>query len=195
MQFGRCSGISFIDSTPVKICDNWRISQHYVFQLVMGRNKTSIGWSYGFIKIVINNIGKLLEVKLSSGNTNDRTPVRRFTKDVCGKLFRNKGYISHGLFYDLLAEGLRVVSSIRKNVENKLMLVLDKLFLRRQMLIETMIDQLKNICQLEHSRHRSISNYFVNIAAALISYTYQEKKLSLNLHNSHQITDLLIHAF
>ncbi len=50
--------------------------------------------------------------------------------------------------------------------------VFDKLLLRKRSIIETINDQLKNIFQLEYSRHRSLSNYMV---ASLVAYSYQEK--------------------
>ena len=196
MRFGRCSGISFIDSTPIKVSENQRIANHRVFQAMAGRSKTSMGWFYGFkLHIIINDVGELLAVEVTPDNTDDRTPVRGLTEDLFGKLFADKGYVSQELFDDLFARGLQLVASIRKNMENKLMLVLDKLLLKKRMLIETVIDQLKNLYHLEHTRHRSVANFFVNIASALIAYTYQEKKPSLNLHNSQEITDLMAHAF
>ena len=196
LRFRRCSGISFIDSTAIKVCGNRRISNHRVFQGIAGRSRTSVGWFYGFkLHIIINDIGELLAAELTPGNTDDRTPVRHLTEGVFGKLFADKGYICQELFDDLFATGLQLVAPIRKNMENKLMPLLDKLLLKKRMLIESVIDQLKNICQLEHTRHRSVANFYVNIASALIAYTYQEKKPSLKLRDSQQIGDLLAHAF
>ena len=56
-----------------------------------------------------------------------------------------------------------------------------KLLTRKRVLIETVNDQLKNISQIEHTRHRSRINFMVNLLAGLIAYTYQDKKPSLNL--------------
>ena len=195
-RFGACRGISFIDSTAIKVCDNRRISRHRVFQGVAERSKTSVGWFYGLkLHLIINDIGELLAVELTPGNTDDRRPVRHLTQGLSGKLFGDKGYISQELFDDLLAQGVQLVTLIRKRMKNKLMLILDKLLLRKRMLIESVIHQLKNICQLEHTRHRSVANCFVNIAAALIAYTYQEKKPSLNPQNPQEFSDLIAYAF
>src|SRR6266542_3505025 len=79
--------------------------------------------------------------------------------------------------------GLQLITKLKKNMKNKLMPMIDKLLLRKRALIETVNDQLKNICQIEHTRHRSKINFLVNLLAALIAYTYQEKKPSLNLHH------------
>ena len=102
-------------------------------------------------------------------------------KDLFGKLFGDKGYISQPLFDLLFDDGVQLVTKIRKNMENKLMPIFDKLMLRKRAIIETIYDQLKNISQVEHTRHRSGFNFLVNIVSALIAYTYQEKKPSLNI--------------
>lgn len=58
---------------------------------------------------------------------------------------------------------------------------MDKLLSRKRSIIETINDQLKNISQILHTRHRSVSNFAVNLIAGLIAYTHQEKKPSLDL--------------
>ena len=63
----------------------------------------------------------------------------------------------------------------------RLITLLDKVLLRGRSIIETINDQLKNICQIEHSRHRSKANFMVNLISGLIAYTYKEKKPSLNI--------------
>ena len=69
----------------------------------------------------------------------------------------------------------------RKNMKNKFVSFFNKLLPRKQAIIETINDQLKNISQIEHTRHRSVWNFYTNIVAALIAYTYQEKKPNLQL--------------
>jgi len=66
-------------------------------------------------------------------------------------------------------------------MKNRLLPLLDKLLLRKHGLIEAINDQLKNICQIEHSRHRSSTNFVVNTIAALLAYTFKEKKPSLKI--------------
>ena len=66
-------------------------------------------------------------------------------------------------------------------MKNKLMSSFDKLMLRKRAIIETINDQLKNISQIEHSRHRSVTNFLVNVISALIAYSHKEKKPSLNI--------------
>jgi len=77
-------------------------------------------------------------------------------------------------------------------MKNVLMPVVDKIQLRKRALIETVNDQLKNISLIEHTRHRGVINFMVNIAAGLIAYTWQPKKPSLNLRNISDELKLII---
>jgi hypothetical protein len=181
-RFGRCTGISFVDATSIAICHNRRIESNKVFRGLARRGKTSVGWFYGFkVHLVINDSGELLGVMITAGNVDDRKPVPAMTQKLFGKLFGDRGYISQKLFEELYERGLQLITKLKKNMKNKLMPMIDKLLLRKRALIETVNDQLKNICQIEHTRHRSKINFLVNLLAALIAYTYQEKKPSLNL--------------
>ena len=101
-----------------------------------------------------------------------------------GKLFGDRGYISQELFDLLFGQGVQLITRLKKNMKNKLMPLFDKLMLRKRAIIETIIDQLKNISQIEHSRHRSPVNFLVNVVSALIAYTHKEKKPSLNIRVS-----------
>jgi hypothetical protein len=179
---GEETGLAFIDSTSLVVCHNRRIHSHKVFKQVARRGKTSMGWFYGFkLHLVVNDRGELLAFRLTPGNVDDREPVPALTNGLSGKLIGDRGYISQPLFNLLWEQGLRLITRLRKNMHNKLMPLFDKLLLRRRAIIESVYDQLKNIQQLEHSRHRSLTNALVNIAAALIAYTHQPHKPSLNL--------------
>ncbi len=182
LKKGKATGISFVDSTPIKVCNNRRIHSHKVFKKLAERGKNSMGWFYGFkLHIIINDQGELLAFKLTPGNVDDRKPIPDMAADIFGKLFGDKGYISQPLFDQLLKNGVQLVTKIRKNMKNVLMPVVDKILLRKRALIETVNDQLKNISLIEHTRHRSVINFMVNIVAGLIAYTRQPKKPSLNL--------------
>ena len=119
---------------------------------------------------------------ITRGNVDDRKPVSNLLRQVKGKVFADKGYVSQPLFKALLQKGTHLISSVRSNMKNKLMPVLDRVLLRKRFIIETINDQLKNISQLEHTRHRSPINFLVNIVAALSAYQAQEKKPSLRIH-------------
>ncbi|HZZ44158.1 MAG TPA: IS982 family transposase [Tepidisphaeraceae bacterium] len=181
-RFASCSGISFIDSTILRVCHNLRISSHKVMAGLARRGKTSTGWFYGFkLHLVIDDRGQLLGVCFTPGNVSDLKVVPELTRDLFGKLVGDKGYISQPLFEQLFSRGLQLITRLKGNMKNKLIPLFDKLLLRKRAVIETVIDQLKNISQIEHSRHRSVVNYFVDIVAGLIAYTYREKLPSLNL--------------
>ena len=66
-------------------------------------------------------------------------------------------------------------------MKNRLLSLSDKLLLRKRALIDTVNDQLKNISQIEHTRHRSLWNFLGNVAAGLIAYSWREKKPALNI--------------
>ena len=180
---GQCTGISFIDSTPIQVCHPRRIPRHKVFAGLAARGKSSMGWFYGFkLHLVVNEHGEILAFQLTPGNVDDRKPVPALTKDLFGKLFADRGYISKDLFAELWENQVQLITGIRKNMHNRLMVLTDKLLLRKRSIIETINDQLKNISQIEHSRHRSFVNFLVNLLSGLIAYSLQPKKPSLHLH-------------
>ena len=182
VRFGQGTGVAFIDSTPLSVCHNRRIGRHRVFAEVAARGKSSMGWFYGFkLHLIVNDRGELLAVQRTPGNIDDRKPVPQMSKKLWGKLVGDRGYLSQALFEQLFARGLQSVTPIRKNMQNRLVVLEDKLLTRKRFVIETIVDQLKNISQIEHTRHRSTTNFIVNLIAGLTAYTWQAKKPSLHL--------------
>lgn len=185
-----CTGTSFIDSMPIAVCHNRRINSHKVFSHVAERGKNSMGWFYGFkTHLIVNDQGGILSFHFTVGNVDDREPVPRMAKGLFGKLFGDRGYISQKLFKLLFEDGVQLVTKIKKNMKNRFMPLYDKLMLRKRAIIETIHDQLKNISQIEHTRHRSPANFLVNILAAVIAYTFNEKKPSLRIYTE-ELADL-----
>ena len=190
-RFGKRSGLSLIDSTPLAVCKNRRIPAHRVFAEEAALSKNSLGWFYGFkLHLVINERGELLWVALTPANIDDRRPVAKLTQRLFGKLYGDKGYISQKLAEALETQGLFLVYKVRKNMKTKPLSDFDAVMLKKRMLVESVINQLKNQSQLEHTRHRSFVNFQVNAVCALIAYTWQEKKPSLNLRALDEIKDL-----
>ena len=184
---GSCTGIAFVDATTLAVCHNLRIPQHKVFADCARRGQSSMGWFYGFkLHLAINDRGELLGCYLTPGNVDDRRPVPHLVRRLWGRLFGDKGYISRPLAALLQAQDLRLVTRLRKNMKNRFLPLCDKLLLRKRALIETVNDQLKNISQVEHTRHRSLWNFLGNVAAGLIAYTWREKKPSLNIQLEEQ---------
>src|SRR4030042_5755303 len=179
---GDCTGVSFIDSTSLDVCLNQRIASHKVFAGLAERGKTSTGWFFGFkLHLVINRLDELLSVYLTPGNVDDRNPVPRLLRKLFGKVFGDKGYISQPLREFLRQTfGVQLVTKLRSNAKNLLpMPLIGGILLRKRAIIESVIDQLKNISQIEHSRHRSVTSFFVNLLCGLIAYARQPKKPSL----------------
>lgn len=180
---GKCTGLSFIDSTSLDVCLNQRIHNHKVFSGLAARGKTSTGWFFGFkLHLVVNDRGEILQFCITPGNVDDRKPAPKLVKKLFGKLFGDKGYISQPLAQSLRSMfNIQLITKLRGNMKNRLMSLSDRILLRRRAIVETIIDQLKNISQIEHSRHRSITNFFVNVLCGLIAYCRRPSKPSLGL--------------
>lgn len=181
---GECTGISFIDSTPIRVCHIKREKQHKVFGDFAMKGHCSMGWFYGFkLHIVINDKGEIIDFLFTQANVDDREPLKNknFHEKLFGKLFGDKGYIGQSLFEQLFIDGIHLVTKVRKNMKNSLMQTSDKVLLRKRALVETVNDELKNMCQIEHTRHRSVDNFLANLISGLIAYHFLPKKPSLNL--------------
>jgi IS5 family transposase len=180
---GSCTGISFIDATALRVCHNLRIRGHKVFAGSAARDKSSTGWYYGFkLHLAVNEKGEILGFYITAANVDERETVDWITHQLWGKLIGDKGYVSQDLFARLMARGLKLLTRLRSNMKNWLMEIEDKLLLRKRAIIETVNDQLKNISNIEHTRHRSIWNFLGNVASGLIAYCWKEKKPTLNLN-------------
>ncbi|MBC8137268.1 MAG: IS982 family transposase [Fibrella sp.] len=180
--FAKCSGITFVDSTDLPVCDNHRIHQHKVFIGLAKRGKTSTGWFFGFkLHLIIDEKGQLLDISLTAGNVDDRAPIPKFAKNLFGKLVGDKGYLSAKLSERLLTEnGVHLLTKLRDKMKSVALTNLwDNLLLRKRAVIESVVDQLKNISQVQHTRHRSVNGFLVNLVSALIAYCHQPKKPSL----------------
>jgi len=180
---GSQTGIYYIDSTKLEVCNNRRIHNHKVFKDIAARGKTSTGWFYGLkLHLIINEQGELMSICFSSGNVSDNNEqiVQRLCNNLQpgGKVFGDAGYVSQKLFEMLYKQGLELLTKIRKNMKNKLMGLKDKISLKRRSLIETVIDLLKNWMDLWHTRHRSVDNAFNNMLACLAAYNFIDKKPS-----------------
>ncbi|MDL2262160.1 IS982 family transposase [Bacteroidales bacterium OttesenSCG-928-I21] len=177
--FGECTGITFVDSTMIAVCKNKRIKRNKVFKGLAEVGKSTVGWFFGFkLHLVCNDKGELLNFCLTKGNVDDRNQdvFNVLSKNLFGKLYADKGYISSSLFEVLFNDGIHLVTGIRSNMKNRLMSLRDRILLRKRSVIETINDELKNICQVEHSRHRGTANFLINLLAGLAAYSFFDKK-------------------
>ena len=176
------TGIYFIDSTTIKVCHIKREKQNKVFEGLAKKSKYTMGWFFGFkLHILINSSGEIMALKFTDATTDDRELVLDLTYQIFGKLFGDKGYISKTLKKNLMEKGVELITKVRKNMKEVSLADFDKLMLRKRAIVESVIDQLKNISQIEHTRHRSIINFLLNLIAGLTAYLLQEKKPAIAL--------------
>lgn len=184
---GKCTGISFVDSTPLRVCRNQRIHIHKVFKGIAQRGKCSMGWFFGFkLHLICNEKGEILIFMITPGDVDDRKPLeyKVFVEFIYGKLVGDKGYIGKNLFQRLFVDGIQLITKLKSNMKGALMSVSDKLLLRKRAIIETVNDELKNIAQMEHSRHRSFENFIVNMLGAIAAYCVFPKKPCIHVQRT-----------
>jgi Transposase DDE domain len=179
---GRWTGSTCVDSTALAGGHNRRISRHKVLAGYATRGKSSMGWFYGFqLHLLVNDEGELWAFRVTTAEGNDQGPVGRLARGWWGQLLGARGDISQALHKALWAQGLALITRIRRNLKPRLLRLWDRLILRKRFLIETINDQLKNISQIEPSRHRSLTGFMANLVGGLLAYTFQPKKPSLGL--------------
>lgn len=181
-KLGKPTGIQFVDSTKIEVCHIIRAKRNKVFDGLACHGKGTMGWSFGFkLHLIINHLGEIVSLKLTKGNEDDRKPVPEMAEGLWGKLYGDKGYISQALTGELLDKGVELITTIRKNMKKKFISLWDRALLKKRFIIETVNDQLKNISYIEHSRHRSIHGFMLNLIGGLIAYCLKSEKPSLNL--------------
>jgi hypothetical protein len=178
---GKETGRYFVDSTMIPVCHNKRIYKHKVFKNMAKTGKSTMGWFFGFkLHLAINERGEIMNLEITKANQTDVGMLETLVKNLCGKVFGDKGYISDKLFKRLLEQGLKLITGIKKNMKNQLMEMDDKLMLRKRSLVETVFDILKNKFNLVHTRHRSPINFAMHLAATLIAYQCRKNKPSIS---------------
>ena len=114
---GTCTGISFVDSTPLHVCRNQRILIHKTFKGLAKRGKCSMGWLFGFkLQLIINDKGEILNFMFTPGNVDDREPLKqgKFLENIKEKLCADKGYIGQALFENLFLNSIQFVTKVKK---------------------------------------------------------------------------------
>ncbi|MDX1917391.1 MAG: IS982 family transposase [Rickettsiaceae bacterium] len=178
---GRETGIYFVDSTSIEVCHIKREKRHKVFKGLATKSKGSMGWFFGFkLHLVINNLGEIMSAKLTTANTDDRKPVPDLVSSLSGWLFGDKGYLGKNLMEKLKEQSIDIFTKVKRNMKKRMMTMGEKFYLSKRGLIETVNDQLKNLCQIEHTRHRKPANAFANLVAGLIAYSFCPRNLLLS---------------
>lgn len=167
-----CTGTSFIDSFALPVCHVKRASFNKTFANIARKGKTSTGWFYGFkVHVVINERGEIVDFIMTKGNIadNNKTVIRSLTKKLHGKAYGDRGYLLNPkLFREIYENGVHMITKLRKKMANKLMLLSDKLMLRKRGLIETVGAVLKEDCNIQHTRYRSPITLVINVFSGLI---------------------------
>ena len=182
-KMSNCTGISFLDSISLEVCHIEREHSNKVFNGIAEKGKTSTGWFYRLkVHTIINHKGEV-SVKITPGNVDDRVPVPDLCKNLSGKLFADKGYISKKLTDSLMANGISLLTKIKKNKKPQLIHLFDKVTLKKRAVIKSVFDQWKNIIQIPHTRDRSIINAFINILSAITAYQSKNKKPAIKIYS------------
>ena len=137
------------------------------------------------LHLVCNDKDEIVEFMLTSGNIDDRKPLKNksFNDKILGKIYGDKGYLGKDLFDILFVDGIHLITKVRKNMKKKAIDFMDKVFLRKRAIIESVNDVLRNVCYIEHTRHRSVDNFISNLVSGLIVYSFLPKKSSIKTQN------------
>lgn len=184
----------YVDSTKLVVCHNRRINRHKVFKGIAKRGRSSMGWFFGFkLHLAINHEGELMSFCLTKGNVDDRKVVPTLMQGLTGLGAGDKGYIDQKMTESLAEKGLKFVTKVRKNMKKKVLSAFEKFFLSQRGIVETVIEQLKSICQIEHTRHRSPVNFLVNVVSGLAGYCLKPRKPSIKMGKLRPDLAKLIH--
>jgi hypothetical protein len=191
---GKQTQLYYIDSTKLVVCHNRRINRHKVFKGIAERGHSSMGWFFGFkLHLVINHQGELISFCLTKGNVDDRKVVSKLMQGLMGLGVGDKGYIDKKLNETLAQQGLKFITKVRKNMKKKMLSAFEKFFLSQRGIVETVIEQLKSICQIEHTRHRSPVNFLVNLVSGLAGYCLKPRTPSIRINKLPLACHALIH--
>jgi len=152
-----------------------------------------MGWFYGFkIHVCINHHGEIISFYLTPGNVHDADEIviKSLTKKLFGKLFGDKGYLGKKLFDMLWKHGVKIITNVKKNMKKKLMSSKEKFLLKKRAVVKSVGNILKNNLSVNHSRHRSVAGFFVNLCSGLLAYAFKEKKPSIRV--STELIDMKI---
>lgn len=179
----KCSGIFFVDSFSLPVCNVRRSNSNKTFKKSAKKGKTSVGWFFGFkVHIIIGPEGEIVNFCVTRGNVSDnnKNVLECLTENIEGKIFGDKGYmLNKDLFEKLLSRNIKVVTKVRKNMKKRLLDVEEKIILSKRGLVESVINILKKILLIDNTRHRSQFNFLSNIFSGLIAYAFRKDNPSL----------------
>lgn len=178
-SFGRCSCITFVDSTMIPVCHNLRRHFNKVFVGLSKKERGTMEWCHGFrLYFTCKDSRESITFCLTAANVDDRDDRvwSVFIKHLYGKVFIYRGYIKQELFELLFDRGIHLVHGLKANMKNKLIPIWDKIMLRKRYVTECINELLKNKANLVHSWHRPVHNFIMNLCSALDAYCFFENK-------------------
>jgi len=181
-RIGREQGCYFADSKKMPVCNNLRIKSNKVFKGIASRSKSSTGWFYGLkLFLVINAMGEIMSCIITPAAIADNnfSMMQKLFRNLKGYIFADKGFIAQKVFEYFYLKGLKLVTTIRKNMKNKLVPVFEKLCRKKRGIIESVNDLLMTLCDIDHTRHRSAVNCVAHAYAGVAAYSYLDKLPSI----------------
>ncbi|WP_154698972.1 IS982 family transposase, partial [Legionella pneumophila] len=164
---------------------------HKTFAGIAQRGKSSMGWFFGFkLHLVIHHLGELIAFCVTKGNVDDRQPLEQLFKNLNGLVTADKGYLSKKKEESLFQKGIKLITKVRRNMKAKILSPFEKYFLGQRSIVETVIEQLKSICQIEHTRHRKPDNFVINLLSGLAAYMLKPRKPSLKIYSLNEYLGL-----
>lgn len=180
-RLSRPTDASYIDASKLEVCHLMRVPSDKVFKGQAKYGRTIMGRFFGFkFHLIINHLGKIVDVFISTGNVadNNKDLLRKITENFWGLLIGDKGYIT-SINHELDKNGVHLVTKVRENMVPVKYSPRVQYYKKHRGLIETSNDLLKNKANIQHTRHRSTINFGINIWAAMIAYTYNDKLPSI----------------
>jgi hypothetical protein len=175
---------NYIDASKLEVCHLMRVASNKVFKGQAKYGRTIMGRFYGYkFHLIINHLGQIVNVIFSKANVadNNKKLLREITKQFIGLLIGDKGYIT-SIKDELLENGINLVTKPRKNMKPTKHTPEVEYYKKHRGLIETTNGLLKEKANIQHTRHRSTANFELNLWAAIVAYTYNDKLPSIKTY-------------
>jgi hypothetical protein len=169
----RGSRYGIIDSTSLPVCQNRWITRSKLYKGIAGRGVSSLGWFYGFkAHVCLNQAGRLLGLRITPGNVDDRKPVKSLLKWFRGICLADAGYVSQPLKYELWQKGIHFMTSLKKSMKG-LATFTQLEWLSKRTQIEGFFSVMKDKALLYTTQARSFRGFMTNVIASLFCYQFQ----------------------
>jgi len=162
----RCTGISFVDSTPISASYIKLENSNKTLKVHAIEGSCSIGWFFGLmLNFIIKEKSEMLFFILTPVNVDNIQPLTGSNQltMIFRRLFRDKEYIFQSLFEKLFIDILRLITKLRTKLNNSLMFISDKTLFRKKSFVESVFDDLNNICQINNIRNRNSEGFIINL--------------------------------